>query len=122
MGSTLVAQELKDREELGPLLWAAFDGFAGGFALIRAIREGDAVVDWQLLAANQFVRDRFLGQLPACGERIRSTDDSATGFGALQRAALATRVRQETAMLVDAPAGEAWRHVTVLPVAEDVWR
>ena len=40
---------------------------------MRAIREREEIVDWELLYANDFVRERWLGMLPAPG--TRASDD-----------------------------------------------
>jgi diguanylate cyclase (GGDEF)-like protein/PAS domain S-box-containing protein len=113
----------QSRAELNELLRAAVDGFSGGFALMRGIDVGGEEVDWELLYVNDFVRDRFLGDLPGPGTPLSSvvTDRAiANPFRSLQGEALRSGRRQEAAMLLDAPAGAAWRRVVSIPVGDDV--
>jgi diguanylate cyclase (GGDEF)-like protein/PAS domain S-box-containing protein len=108
--------------DLDELRRAALEGFGGGFALMRAHRR-DGRVDWELLFANDFVQRRWLGTLPAPGARLGEDlgdDRQEETFGRLQSTALASGTRQEAAMLLEAPAGAAWRRVVSIPVAEDV--
>ena len=108
--------------DLNELLWEAVEGFGGGFALMRAHRDGPKT-DWELLYANEFVRKRFLGTLPDPGERLSDTfhaDRQEETFGRLQSSALTSGTRQEAAMLLEAPSGAAWRRVVSIPVGDDV--
>lgn len=114
--------EQDNRRELTRLVWAAFEGFGGGFALVHAIRSGDTVVDWELLAANQFVRERrFADAVFPPGTRISSitSEGPSNPFSALLRTAWSTGERQDAPMLVDAPTGASWRRMTVIPLGGD---
>jgi len=108
--------------ELNERLRGAVEGFGGGFALMRAERRGAEIADWELLYANDYVRERWLGELPEPGSRLSGMDDrgGSEPFGSLQRAALASGQREEVATLVWAPAGTAWRRVVAVPVGDDV--
>ena len=78
----------QSREELNERLRTALEGFGGGFALMRAERRGEEVADWELLYANDYVRERWLGRLPDPGSRMSVVTDigASDPFGPLQRA------------------------------------
>jgi len=109
--------------ELNALLQTVLEDFGGGFSLMRALRGEDGeIADWELLHANEYVRQRWLGLLPEAGARMSSLGghDGSEPFVTLQSAAIASRRREEAATLVHAPAGTAWRRIVAIPVADDV--
>jgi diguanylate cyclase (GGDEF)-like protein/PAS domain S-box-containing protein len=112
---------MKDRN-FGDHLVAAVEGFGGGFALMRAVRVANEIVDWELLFANQFVRSRWLEQLPAAGGYASEFENGfdVGALGSLQRVALDAGETREAAFLVDAPTGPEWRRVVSVPVDVDI--
>ena len=109
--------------ELNALLQTALEEFGGGFSLMRAVRGDDGeIADWELLHANEYVRRRWLGLLPDAGATMSPLEahGGSEPFVTLQRAAMASRRREEAATLVHAPAGTAWRRIVAIPVADDV--
>ena len=114
----------QSKVELSDLLEIALEEFGGGFALMRAVRGDDGeIADWELLHANDYVRQRWLGAPPGAGEQpvaARRPRAASEPFATLQRAAVASGRREEAAMLVQAPAGAAWRRIVAIPVGDDV--
>jgi diguanylate cyclase (GGDEF)-like protein/PAS domain S-box-containing protein len=109
--------------ELDDFVWNAINRFEGGFSLMRALRDsdGDEIADWELLYANDFVRARWRGDLPQDGAQVSTLEHARDSkLGDLQRAALASGEPQRAEMILDAPAGPAWRRVMSIPVAADI--
>jgi hypothetical protein len=101
---------------------SALEGADVGFVVFRAIRQGDAV-DWEVVDANSFVRERWiLGGETANGTRMSTHADEITrgAIGPMLEAALASGLPIETDHEVRLPAGaSSWRRVIVVPVGED---
>ena len=71
----------QSKVELNGLLEAALEEFGGGFSLMRAVRADDGeIADWQLLHANEYVRARWGGLLPAAGASMATLMGHGVGL------------------------------------------
>lgn len=100
---------------------AALERFGGGFALFRAVYEGSAITDWEILDANATMQSRLGRGQAVIGKRISDLLDlHANGeIGVMYLAALDTGERQEATVRVIAPSGASWRRVIVVPLSVD---
>ncbi|MCU1466589.1 MAG: diguanylate cyclase/phosphodiesterase with sensor(s) [Actinomycetia bacterium] len=99
------------------------EGAQVGFVVFRAVHRSDGV-DWEVLDANAFVRDRWVdGALTAAGHRLSTHADPATrdAVGPMLESALAAGGRIEADHEVRLPSGaSAWRRVVAVPLDHDV--
>jgi diguanylate cyclase (GGDEF)-like protein/PAS domain S-box-containing protein len=101
---------------------SALEGADVGFVVFRALRS-DGDVDWEVLDANTFVRDRWLGGAAGPGRRMSADVDEGArrGFSAMLTTALESGQRFETEHEVRMPSGStAWRRVIAIPVGDDI--
>jgi len=101
---------------------SALEGADVGFVVFRALRR-DGGVDWEVLDANAFVRDRWFDGAAGVGRRMSTHVDEASrrGFGPMLEAALESGQRIETEHEVQVPAGaSSWRRVIAIPVDDDI--
>jgi diguanylate cyclase (GGDEF)-like protein/PAS domain S-box-containing protein len=99
----------------------ALERFGGGFALFRAVYEGSAITDWEILDANTTMQTRLGHGTAVIGKRISNLLDlHANGeIGVMYLKALDTGERQEATVRVIAPNGASWRRVIVVPLSVD---
>jgi len=115
----------RDRDTVDALAYhrAAMDGLGGGFTVLRAVRDDDAIVDWEILDANAVVHDVWDPLFTELvGVRISQLNRQADNgqADALYEAAVATGQRQEAELPLNLPGREqVWRRTVVVPVAPD---
>jgi diguanylate cyclase (GGDEF)-like protein len=120
--STLVAVDTVDE---GRLEWlgATIDASGDGYAALRAVREGDAIVDWIVVDANTLVRSRWsrvVGEV--VGMRLSDLDAAADNSEllTLYETALRTQERQTTDVPLAVPGGlGGWRRIIAIPAGDD---
>jgi diguanylate cyclase (GGDEF)-like protein len=99
------------------------DATGDGYTVLRAVRDGDAIVDWVILDANALVRERWQWVVgDVVGRRVSELDAAADNSVAhdLYERALATRQRQVTEIELRLPAGHGgWRRLIVTPIDAD---
>ena len=102
---------------------ATMDGSGDGYTALRAVREGDSIVDWVVVDANALVRERWLWVVGDIVGVLQSQLNAAADnqvFNDLYCAALATGQRQMADLSLTLPGGKGgWRRVVVVPVDED---
>jgi diguanylate cyclase (GGDEF)-like protein len=102
---------------------ATLDATGDGYTVLRAVREGDAIVDWVVVDANALVRGRWewvLGDV--VGRRVSELDAAASNTIAHDEyeRALTTGQRQVTEVELHLPGGHGgWRRLIVTPIDRD---
>ncbi len=102
----------------------AMDGMHGSFVVLHAIREGGAIVDFEIIEANALVRDayeRACGQI--VGTRLSTLNAVAdnTACIPLYERALSTGERVNAELSLKLPDGStAWRNLNVVTVDRDL--
>jgi diguanylate cyclase (GGDEF)-like protein len=110
----------RERDEWGR---ATFDASPDGYTVLRAVRDGCTIVDWQVVDANALVRERWawvvgdiVGQLSS---RLNQAADNSQ-FIAVYEHALETGERQVLEIELKLPAAKGgWRRLIVTPVDAD---
>jgi diguanylate cyclase (GGDEF)-like protein/PAS domain S-box-containing protein len=102
----------------------AMDGMRGGFTVLRAVRQGDAVVDWEVVEANSITRRQFESRgIEMVGARTSTLnqyfDNSAFERMALDALARRSVVSGEVRRSL-ASGKEVWLKTAVVPVDRDV--
>jgi diguanylate cyclase (GGDEF)-like protein len=96
------------------------DASRDGYSVLRAVRQGDTVVDWIITDANELVRDRWRRVVgDVVGKPLSVLEAAADNrpLWALYGAALDTGERQETDFELTLPAGMGgWRRAIAVPV------
>jgi diguanylate cyclase (GGDEF)-like protein/PAS domain S-box-containing protein len=93
-----------------------------GFVVFRAVRR-PGVLDWEVLDANAFVRDRWNNGCATAGPRMSVQADAGTraAIGPMLEEALTAGTRVEADHEVLLPSGaSSWRRVTATPLGVDV--
>ena len=102
---------------------ATLDACGDGYAVLRALRTGETIVDWTVVDANGLVQDRWQGVVgDVVGVPLGVLDAAADNstLWRLYSAALHSGERQETDTELILPAGKGgWRRVTVVPIDDD---
>jgi diguanylate cyclase (GGDEF)-like protein len=99
---------------------AMLDACGDGYTVLRAVRDGDTIIDWTVIDANGKVRDRWQAVVGDVVGVPLSVLDAAADNSALKDLycmALTTGERQEADFELTLPAGKGgWRRVIVVPV------
>jgi diguanylate cyclase (GGDEF)-like protein/PAS domain S-box-containing protein len=102
----------------------AMDGLMGTFLVVRAIREDDAVVDWEVLEANQALRDEFAGVCSGIvGMRMSVLEQAAPSpqmHEICARAMSSGQPVDEELEIQRVNGDRIWVNVSVVPVERDV--
>ncbi|HWS47525.1 MAG TPA: diguanylate cyclase [Acidimicrobiia bacterium] len=103
---------------------AAMDGLRGSFSVLRAVRQDDAIIDWEILEANALLRNEYED---ACGDIVGLRFSALQRFapnGALTEVylqACSTGKPVEKEMEIHrVRAAPVWTSVVVVPVEPDV--
>jgi len=101
---------------------AALEAAGGGYGLMRAVLLDGEIVDWEVLDANAFVRDRMNWSVGDTSARLSELNGPHVSgdFLRVPGAALASGQVTEATTTVPSPAGAALRHVTAVPLGGDV--
>lgn len=103
---------------------AAIDGMGGGFAVLRAQRDGAVIVDWQIIEANAVLRDRYREVFEdPLGVRLSELDryGDNSSLRDVYEVALRTGEPQEREILLQLPPGvELHRRLVAVPLEPDV--
>ena len=117
-----MAVDLGDGERLG-WLDATLDTSGDGYAALRAVREGDSIVDWVVVDANALVRSRWSPVVrDVVGMRLSELDAAADNSAllTLYETALRSQERQTTDVPLAVPGGlGGWRRIIAIPVDND---
>ena len=102
---------------------ATLDASGDGYTVLRAIRDGDSIVDWVVVAANELVRERWswvIGDIVgARASRLNEAADNSQ-FLAVYAKALSSGTTQVLDVQLALPAAKGgWRRLVVTPVGED---
>ena len=118
----VVAVDSGDAERL-VWLGATLDGSGDGYAALRAVREGDSIVDWVVADANALVRSRWSQVVgDVVGMRLSDLDAAADNRAllAVYETALRSQERQTTDVPLVVPGGlGGWRRIIAIPVGND---
>ncbi len=102
----------------------AFERFGGGYALLRAVREGAEIVDWAAVDANAYAWLMWTGSSEPSPDALASAYLPREGFAkvaALFAHALGTGARQEQCYPSRSHDGEpTWRKIIAIPVGPDL--
>ncbi|HEY5012473.1 MAG TPA: EAL domain-containing protein [Acidimicrobiia bacterium] len=102
---------------------AAIDGGGDGYTALRAVREGDAIVDWVIVDANALVRERWgwvVGDVVGVRQSQLNGAADNSAFTDLYREALVTGKRQIAELPLALPGGKGgWRRVVVVPIDQE---
>ena len=111
-----------DTVDRGRLDWlgATLDASGDGYAALRAVREGDVIVDWVVVDANVLVRSRWSWVVgDVVGLNLSGLDAAADNSALLRlyETALRTQERQTTDVPLAVPGGlGGWRRIIAIPV------
>ncbi len=102
---------------------ATLDASGDGYTVLRAIRDGDVIVDWVVVAANELVRERWssvIGDIiGARASRLNEAADNSELL-ALYAKALSSGVSQVLDAQLALPAAKGgWRRLVVTPVDQE---
>ena len=102
---------------------ATLDACGDGYTVLRAIRDGDVIVDWVVVAANDVVRERWswvVGDIVGVrASRLNEAADNAR-FLAVYAEALNLGAPRVLDVQLALPAAKGvWRRLVVTPVDED---
>ena len=116
------AVEMLDESRL-EWLSATLDASGDGYATLRAVRDGDAIVDWVVVDANTLVRSRWSRVVEdVVGMRLSDLDAAADNSEllTLYETALRTQERQTTDVPLAVPGGlGGWRRIIAIPVGDN---
>jgi len=102
---------------------ATLDACGDGYTVLRAVRDGAAIVDWTIVGANALVRDRWhavVGDVVGVPLSVLEAAADNSALEALYASALATGERQELEVDLTLPAGRGgWRRAIVVPVDDE---
>jgi diguanylate cyclase (GGDEF)-like protein/PAS domain S-box-containing protein len=101
----------------------AMDGMRGSFVVMRAVREGGKIADFEILEANAIVRQAFEPECgPVVGAHLSTLNAVAdnTAIMPLYEDALATGKRVNAELHLAHPGGRSvWRNVNIVTVDRD---
>jgi len=101
---------------------STLDASGDGYSVLRAVHEGESIVDWVVIDANAPVRERWAPVVgDVIGIRVSTLNAAADNWSIteLYQRALVTQERQELDFEVALPAGNGgWRRTVVVPVDE----